>query len=61
MSVATVLLGILAAVAEAFRRALAADDDAERLAAAREALLDAVSEVESAQARAKFPELREGP
>lgn len=58
MTVASVLLGILEALARAFGAALRSDDSA-ALAHARTALLDSIATIESAEARAKFPALRE--
>lgn len=59
MSLAQTLLDVGAAVARGFADALRARDEAASLEAARATLLNAVAEVESAAARAKFPELRE--
>lgn len=57
--VAEVLLGILSALTSAFRSALTARSEADAFAAARVALLDSIAAVEGAEARAKFPSLRE--
>lgn len=57
--VAEVLLGILSALTSAFRSALQARSEADAFAAARVALLDSIAAVEGAEARAKFPSLRE--
>lgn len=59
MSVAAVLMSILEALARAFGVAMRERDESAAFAAARAALLDSIGAVESAEARAKFPGLRE--
>ena len=58
-SLFTFLAGIIADLVRAIVDAGRAKSDAEALAVARTAMLDAIAAVESAQAREKFPGLRE--
>lgn len=58
-SLVSFLGGILEAVVRAIVGAMRSSSDAEALATARTAMLDAIAQVESAQAREKFPGLRE--
>ena len=59
MSLERLLLEIASTVVRGLANAARAETDADKLDAARGALMAAVAEVESALAREKFPELRE--
>lgn len=58
-SLVSFLGGILEAVVRAIVGALRSSSDAEALEVARRGMLDAIGHIESAQAREKFPGLRE--
>lgn len=58
-SLVSFLGGILEAVVRAIVGALRSSSDAEALEVARRGMLDAIAQVESAQAREKFPGLVE--